>query len=603
MTTATNQIVRAILIVSLTIMFLAWSGAERALACDACNLRILKRIAQNEPDSSLFEQEIRNAARNQKGLPLRGLSGLQGQSEELLFPARPEKGPTPIFDDESPASPEGAEKTDIDIQKILRRDAALSIPPTSYVDQSVKADKRVEITLSEGKTYIGNGVVYEGFLIDGKVPGPTVRVKQGDVVEFVVHNKGTVPHGASLHAAYTQTSAYLGKIGPGETKSLKFLASYPGVFLYHCAPGGHAIPMHVMAGQYGMMVVEPKDQKYKLEEELGHAPDLEIYISQHELYRSGSDAVQGADPYAMFNGKLFRYVEEPIVARPGDYVRMYFLNCGPNLLSTFHIVGIIWDYVYWQGHPAAVMAGGQTVTAGPSDTWVIEFRIPPDEGAFTMLSHAVGSTSRGAIGLLVSSKDAPRTKSPVLSDGPSFTDQEMAEYVQKATRVISLFAPGTLDLARPTRFTDPGEKVFIDILGNSFSPKVIEIPVGTTVTWTNEDAFTYLAGEFGGIHNVVSLEGPTPLASPMLGHGETWSYTFNEVGEYKYICVPHPYMKGIIRVVEAKQPEVAAVEAESSSLPVAALVVALAALLLSGGFFFRSRASSSASAAKSGSAE
>jgi nitrite reductase (NO-forming) len=594
---------------------LVWVSPSQLQACDACSVNHLRDLIDGERAGSLQAREVMEAAKNQKGLPLGGLSNLQGTSERMLFSNSPidnsqvddiarssnedEGAPEPAPAPTPAPEPTGAAGSDapFDLQKILSRDASLSIPPTSYVDQSVEADKRVEITLNEGKTYIGNGVVYEGFLIDGMIPGPTVRVRQGDVVEFVVHNTGSVPHGASLHAAYTQTSAYLGSIAPNSSKSLKFRASYPGVFLYHCAPGGHAIPMHVMAGQYGMMVVEPTEQKYKLEEELGHGPDLEIYLAQHEIYRSGSDAIEGIDPYVMFNGRLFRYVEEPIVARPGDYVRMYFINVGPNLLSTFHIVGIVWDYVYWQGHPEAVMPGGQTVTAGPSDSWVIEFRIPPEEGAYTMLSHAVGSTSRGAIGLIVASEDAPASKPPVLADGPSFTEQELADYERNATRTISLFGPGSLELERPVRYMNPEEEVFIDIRGNAFAPKVIEIAVGTTVTWTNEDAFTYLAGEFSGIHNVAALSGPTRFSSPMLGHGESWSYTFNELGEYELLCAPHPYMRAIVRVVEAPKVTVDAGSARGGGsgggasiiFVVGALVVSLLALGVSGSMWMSSR--------------
>jgi nitrite reductase (NO-forming) len=577
-------------VVVVAALVLVWFSADQTRACDACSVGHLDRLMKEEHSGSLQARDVMAAAENQRGLPLRGLSNLQDTSERMLF-ATSQANEAAESAARSQTPPEA--DAPFDLEKILRRDASLSIPPTSYVDQSIDADTRVEITLNEGKTYIGNGVVYEGFLIDGLIPGPTVRVRQGDVVEFVVNNTGEIPHGASLHAAYTQTSAYLGSIGPGETKSIKFRATYPGVFLYHCAPGGHAIPMHVLAGQYGMMVVEPTEQKYKLEEELGHGPDLEIYLSQHEIYRSGADAIEGNNAYTMFNGRLFRYVEEPIVARPGDYVRIYFINVGPNLLSTFHIVGIVWDYVYWQGHPAAVMPGGQTVTAGPSDSWVIEFRIPPEEGAYTMLSHAVGSTSRGAIGLIVASKDAPRTKPAVLSDGPAYTEQQLADYVQNATRTISPFGIGSDDRKRPARFTDPNEEVFVDIIGNSYWPKVIEIPVGTTVTWVNEDAFTYLAGEFSGIHNVAALSGPTRFSSPMLGHGETWSYTFGEIGEYEYLCAPHPYMRGIVKVVDAPQAAVSAADTGGGSgLALgAALLLSLAALGVSGGLWMRSRSS------------
>ncbi|HMP74418.1 MAG TPA: multicopper oxidase domain-containing protein, partial [Kiritimatiellia bacterium] len=440
---------------------------------------------------------------------------------------------------------------------IVARDHALPLPPTSYVPQTAPADKSFTITLHEGQTYIGNGVVYDGFLIDGQVPGPTLIVDEGDIVEINVRNEGTVPHGASIHAAYTQTSKYLGSIAPGQTKTLRFLASYPGVYLYHCAPGGHAIPMHVLAGQYGMMVVRPKAQPaYQLEKDIGRAPDLELYLVQHELYASGKDAIEGNAHYTMFNGRLFRYVEEPVRVRPGDFVRIYFLNVGPNLLSTFHIVGIIWDYVYWQGHPQARWPGGQTVTAGPSDSWVIEFRIPPEEGAYTMLSHAVGSTSRGAIGLLVASAGHD-TPSEILADGPRFTDAEMKENLEKANRIISPFRPGTHPVDRPVIYGPDIEDVYISIIGNSYSPKVVQIRPGTRVTWVNEDVFTYLAGEYSGIHNVAATDmppGDEGFVSPLLAHGETFTHTFTTEGAYSYICTPHPYMEGRIIVKGAPAP-------------------------------------------------
>jgi nitrite reductase (NO-forming) len=151
---------------------------------------------------------------------------------------------------------------------------ASAFPPTSFVPQDVEPDVEFTISLDEGQTYIGQGVIYDGFVSDGKIPGPTLRVTEGDIVKMTVENTGTVPHGASIHAADTQTSKYIGHIGPGESKSVTFRANMPGVYMWHCAPGGHAIPMHVLFGQYGMIVVEPKETKYKLEEKLGHGPDL-----------------------------------------------------------------------------------------------------------------------------------------------------------------------------------------------------------------------------------------------------------------------------------------------------------------------------------------
>lgn len=496
-------------------------------ACPACNA-LYKMQIENDLKGTLVGKELMAAMDAQKNLPLDF-----AEATRHLFASE-------------------LAQTDHDFIEIINRDASLSIPQTSYVDQDIEPDVTITITLDEGLAYLGNGVVYDGFRTNGKIPGPTIRVKQGDVVEMIVENSGSIPHGASIHAAYTQTSKYLGAIPAGQSKSIKFRATYPGVFMYHCAPGGHAIPMHVLFGQYGMMVVEPSEQKYKLEEELGHGPDLEIFLLQHEWYASGKDAVEGNPTYVTFNGEIFRYVKNPITAKPGDYVRIYFMNIGPNLVSTFHLVGIIWDFAYWQGHPEAVFPGGQTVTAGPSDSWVVEFRVPPDEGAYTMLSHAVGSTSRGAIGLLVADRNADTPKT-VMADGPDYTEEELAVFKDEAHRVMSPFKAGSPDIDPPAEYGNETNEVTVKIIGNSYYPKVLEITPGTTVTWINEDVFSYLAGEFSGIHNVVSTEGPTNLNSPMLAHAESWSYTFEEEGEYTYICTPHPYMEGKVKVRKVKQ--------------------------------------------------
>jgi nitrite reductase (NO-forming) len=457
---------------------------------------------------------------------------------------------------------------DAEFIEILERDYALPTTPSSTVPQNAPVDKKFTIRMSEGKTYIGNGVVYDGFLLDGKVPGPTVVVEEGDVVEMEFVNEGTIPHGASIHAASTQTSKYVGKLGVGETKSVVFRAMMPGVYMYHCAPGGHAIGMHVIGGQYGMIVVKPRPGSYQLEKELGHEPNLELYLIQHELYASGQGSIAGDPTYVLFNGRTFRYVEEPILAKPGDYVRINFLNVGPNILSTFHIVGIIWDYVYWQGHPEARLPGGQTVTAGPSDSFVIEFRMPPDEGAYTMLTHAVGSTSRGAIGLIVVDDEAElEPHRTILADGPAFNEAEMRGYESGATRVIAPFGIGSHAVDRPVIYGPETKEVHVAIIGNSFHPKVVQVAPGTKVTWTNEDVFTYLGGEYSGVHNAAGTsapEGSDGFSTPLLAHGESSSHVFEgPEWEYEYICTPHPYMRGKVIV---KEPDYALGSARAGNL-------------------------------------
>jgi len=563
-------------------------AAGNLMACDSCNIAFGKQL-ENERANSLLARDFHKAVSNQGDL-LRG-SGLGSEAFQPQLvrndtvvatsadtPAAPAETPqTSAAETAAPAAPAvpvsptaglvsglarfggsygkpydtvpEAWKDDPSIE-IIQRDYSLPFPATSYVPQDTKPDKSFTLTLSEGKTYIGNGVVYDGFLTNGKVPGPLIVVEEGDIVEVIVENKGTVPHGASIHSAYTQTSKYLGKINPGQSGRVVFRCTQPGVYMYHCAPGGHAIPMHVLFGQYGMMVVKPKRDKYEMEKAMGKKPDVEIYLIQHEFYANGKDSVEGKPLYTTFNGKLFRYVEDPIKVRPGDYVRVYFLNIGPNLISTLHIVGIAWDFAYWQGNPAMTFPGGQSVLAGPTDSWVIDFRIPPDEGAYTLLTHAVGSASRGAIGLLVAEKDVERP-AVVTPESPDLSPEEFAEIEKKAVRTISPFKPTSFD--KPVRYTPGTKDVEVKIIGNSYWPKIIEVEPGTTVTWVNEDTFTYLAGEFAGIHNAAGNDGGDEFfATPLLAHGESGSYKFEKEGTYEYTCHPHPYMHGTVIV---KQPE------------------------------------------------
>ncbi len=530
--------------------------SKPALACEACNRTFLGSILGEERFNSLISKEIRAAIFAQEGYGGISTSWVNDVLErnnllladlgtETLRPSGISEMPTT----QSPATaaPSSIQPTG-EFINILRRDQALPIPPTSYVPQNTKPDKFIRITLEEGAAYIGNGVLYEGFTIDKKIPGPTLIVEEGDIVSFKIVNNGNIVHGASIHAVNSQTSKYLGKIAAGDSATVIFQANMPGVYMYHCAPGGHAIPMHIIFGQYGMMVVKPK-KKYELERILNKEPDIEIFLVQHEYYASGKDAVegQGKPMYTAFNGKLFRYVEEPIVGKPGDYVRINFLNVGPNLVSTFHIVGIVWDFAYWQGHPDNKFIGGQTVTAGPSDSWVVEFRIPPDEGNYLMLSHAVGSTDRGAIGLLVCDKDGNGPKK-ILAEGITYSEEELEQFRAEATRIITPFGIGTSEVDEPVIFGSETEEVTVRIIGNSYHPKVIQVVPGTTIRWVNEDVFTYMDGEFSGIHNVLVKSGPEIFYSQLMAHAESFSHTVTKEGEYIYMCTPHPYMEAKVIV-------------------------------------------------------
>jgi nitrite reductase (NO-forming) len=403
--------------------------------------------------------------------------------------------------------------------------------------------KRFELVARSDVINIGEGVNFKGFTFDGTSPAPQIVVQEGDTVEITIRNEDTVTHGLSIHAANTQTSNFVGNVAPGETKTVTFTADFPGVFMFHCAPGGHGIMAHTMGGQFGMIVVEPK-QAYRMEEELGREPDLKVYLLQHEVYADGRDFFDGKALYVMFNGEIFRYVKDPIPARPGDYVRFYYLNVGPNLVSTFHAVGGIWDYVYYGGNPENIMRGTQSVIAGPTDSWVVEW-IVPAPGPYTLVSHAFGTQAiKGAIGILDAREDAPRV-GEIVSTGPTHPVAEDPK------RFVDPFGLGDAALDLPHRYRE-GDRVQIQMVGNSYWPKRAEVPVGSTVTWINEDVFDFLDGERTGQHNAVTMvaDGPEPFFSPLLKHAETFSHTFDQPGVYEYICSIHPYMRAMVTVYE-----------------------------------------------------
>ena len=399
--------------------------------------------------------------------------------------------------------------------------------------------KKFELIAGRKDLVIDEGVVFKAFTFNDTVPGPMLVVNEGDRVEISVRNVDTITHGLSVHAANTQTSLVMGLLEAGETKTLTFTADFPGVYMYHCAPGGHGIMTHTMGGMFGMIVVEPRRQ-YEMEAELGRPPDLRLYVIQHEVYANGRDFFDGKALYVMMNGYNFRYVGEPIPVRPGDYVRIYYLNVGPNLVSTFHVVGGVWNYIYYHGNPKNLMEGTQSVISGPADSWVIDWQVPA-EGPFTFLSHALGTQAiKGAIGVLSSKKDAPHVDE-VRSEGLTLPLPEAPR------RVVAPFEIGSPDLDIPVRYR-PGDRVIIQAVGNSFWPKIAEVPVGTEVTWVNEDVFDFLDKERSGRHNMVVVSGPGGFESPQLAHAEKFTYKFTKPGEYDYICNLHPYMKGKIRV-------------------------------------------------------
>jgi nitrite reductase (NO-forming) len=244
------------------------------------------------------------------------------------------------------------------------------------------------------------------------VPGPVLRVKVGDTVRIHLHNPATnkMPHSIDFHASMVAWNDEMTDINPGEEKLYEFTANYAGVFMYHCGTAG--VLSHLMNGMYGMIIVEPKE---------GLPPvDHEYFIVQSEWYlgpqgqigdlAKAAATVPNPD-FVVFNGVAFQYKDHPIVVPTGDRVRVFVINDGPSIDSSFHIVGTIFDVVRKEGvllaHGNEGNWGGQAVDLAPAQSAIVEFTLAED-GLYPMVTHAFNFPAHGAIGLFQAGDGNPK---------------------------------------------------------------------------------------------------------------------------------------------------------------------------------------------------
>lgn len=272
--------------------------------------------------------------------------------------------------------------------------------------------KTVKITLHAQEVDLpidNKGTMYRSWTFDGKVPGPLVRVTEGDTVEFTLINDKASKnsHSMDFHAASLDVVTDFGSIKPGEEKKFTFTANYPGVFFYHC--GSDPMIQHIARGMFGTIIVDPKDASAMPK------ADREYVLIQSELYPNPDakeEMMQNKWSNVMFNGGIFKYdpVHDPaatrwLQAKPGERVRIYFVNAGPNEFSSFHPIAGIWDKVYASGNPKNVQHGLQSFTVGPGDAATFDL-ISPVEGANAIVTHSLKAALTGAIAVLMFSNDA-----------------------------------------------------------------------------------------------------------------------------------------------------------------------------------------------------
>ncbi|HXE66848.1 MAG TPA: multicopper oxidase domain-containing protein [Rhodanobacteraceae bacterium] len=292
------------------------------------------------------------------------------------------------------------------------RDARLPpLQPGESVDVNVDA--------TDASVSIASGVDYQAWTFGKSVPGPVIHVRQGQTVNVTFTNHGTMEHSLDFHSAITPPNLHYAEVKPGESLTYSFVAKVPGAFLYHC--GTPPVLLHIGNGMYGAIIVDPATPL---------PPAAESYvIVQSEWYTQQiSGKLMGPDFQKMkderpdevvFNGVALQYKDHPLTAAPGKLVRIYFVNAGPDLWSSFHVIGGIFDKVYPGGDAADAISGVSTYSVGPGAGAIFDITLD-QPGNYVFVDHDMAHAIIGAQGVLqVGNAAAISAEKPPIASAPA----------------------------------------------------------------------------------------------------------------------------------------------------------------------------------------
>jgi nitrite reductase (NO-forming) len=285
--------------------------------------------------------------------------------------------------------------------------AQLTAPPMvpKPITRDYATKVTVELEVVEKTMRMADGVDYTFWTFGGTVPGSFIRVREGDQVDFVLknHPSSTVPHNIDLHAVTGPGGGAEATLAlPGHQSTFRFTALNPGLYVYHCAFAPASL--HVANGMYGLILVEPRE---------GMTPvDREFYVMQGDFYTRGAHGEPGLQPfdmqkavaeqpeYVVFNGSVGALTgDNALKVRTGETVRLFVGNGGPNLTSSFHVIGEVFDNVYTEGGTLA-QHNVQTTSIPAGGSAIVEF-MAETPGKLVLVDHALfRAFHKGTVGLM-----------------------------------------------------------------------------------------------------------------------------------------------------------------------------------------------------------
>ncbi len=274
------------------------------------------------------------------------------------------------------------------------------------ITRAAAALVKIDLEIKELAARLDDGAGYTYWTFGGTVPGPFLRVREGDTVELTLKNAAgnSMPHNIDLHAVNGPGGgATLTNVAPGQEKSFRFKALNPGLYVYHCAMA--PVPYHVSKGMYGLILVEP----------VGGLPtvDKEFYVVQGDFYTDGqrgdkgmqgdslAELVEERPDYVVFNGAVGALTgDNALKVSVGDTVRLFFGVGGPNVTSSFHVIGEIFDRVYPEGALADPQRNIQSTLVPAGGAVMVEFKVDVP-GTYLLVDHSLSRLFKGAVGQMV----------------------------------------------------------------------------------------------------------------------------------------------------------------------------------------------------------
>jgi nitrite reductase (NO-forming) len=416
----------------------------------------------------------------------------------------------------------------------------------------------VKLDVQEVVKRLADGVEYTFWTFGGTVPGKFIRIREGDMVEFTLsnHPSSRMPHNIDLHAVTGPGGGAAASFtAPGHSSVFSFKALNRGLYVYHCATA--PVGMHVANGMYGLILVEPPEGLPRV--------DREYYVMQSEFYTVGNYGEPGLQPFSMqkaikeqpdyvvFNGSVGALTgDKALAARIGETVRLFVGNGGPNLASSFHVIGEIFDKILVEGGDLA-NANLQTTLVPAGGSAITEFKVEVP-GTFILVDHAIfRAFNKGTLAML-------KVEGPEELGIYSGKQSDMVYQPEGGTiQTVAAQAPATPPAANKKERIERGQRTYNTVCAACHQPSGLGVPIAfpplAASDYLNSDKKRAISAVVHGLSGAITVNGQSyNSVMPALGFSDedvanVMTFVYSQWGNAGHEVTPPE-----VKTVRAAQP-------------------------------------------------